>query len=237
MILRFKNVRSTVLALGSVSLFVGAGITPVYADTAAERLGTSADVLKEIMDTPDKGIPQNLLDDAYCVVIVPSVKKVAFGIGGKYGRGFAVCRGNNRSGWGAPAAVRIEGGSYGFQIGGSETDVVMLVMSSGGMRHLMDSKFTLGGNAEVAAGPVGRSVSAKTDAKMGAKILTYSRSRGLFAGVSLSGATLRNDLDTNKELYGRPLHNKQILMQGVKPPEGAHGLLVELNQYSHVQSS
>ncbi len=233
----FKLAPYSLVVLGSISIFAIAGIKPIYADTAVERLTTSADVLKEIMDTPDKGIPQNLLNDAYCVVVVPSVKKLAFGFGGKYGRGFAVCRRTNRAGWGAPAAVRVEGGSFGFQIGGSETDVVMLVMSDGGMRHLLESKFTLGGNAEVAAGPVGREASAQTDAKMGAKILTYSRSRGVFAGISLSGATLRNDLDANKELYGRKLHNKQILMQGIKPPASADRLIKELNGYSHVQSS
>lgn len=212
-------------------------ITSAHADTAAERLTTSADVPKEIMDTPDQSIPESLLDDAYCVVIVPGVKKIAFGIGGKYGRGFVVCRKTNRIGWGAPAAVQVEGGSYGFQIGGSDTDVVMLVMNPSGMEHLLGSKFTLGGNAEVAAGPVGRTVSAKTDASMNAKILTYSRSRGVFAGISLSGATLRNDLDTNNELYGRELHNKQIVMQGIKAPAAAGRLLGELNRYSHREES
>jgi lipid-binding SYLF domain-containing protein len=231
------TLRYSLVAFAGISIFAVAGVKPAYADTGAERLTSSADVLKEIMDAPDKGIPQNLLDDAYCVVIVPSVKKLAFGFGGKYGRGFATCRRTNRAGWGAPAAVRLEGGSFGFQIGGSETDVVMLVMSADGMQHLLESKFTLGGSAAVAAGPVGRDVSAKTDAQMSAKILTYSRSRGVFAGLSLGGATLRNDLDTNKELYGKNLQNKEILLQNVKPPASADQLVTELNRYSHVQGS
>ncbi len=229
-----KAARNTAM-LGTV-LIAALTVSPAFADTAAERLTSSAEVLKEIMDTPDKGIPQDLLSEAHCIVIVPSVKKVAFGFGGKYGRGFAVCRKETNDGWGAPAAVRVEGGSYGFQIGASETDVVMLVMNTQGMNHLLDSKFTLGGNAEVAAGPVGRNLSAKTDASMGAKILTYSRSRGVFAGLSLSGSTLRNDLDTNKELYGKKLHNKQILMQGTRPPAAAQQLITELNGYSHHES-
>ena len=211
--------------------------TTLYADTAAERLQASANVFQDIMSAPDKGIPQSLLADAYCVVIVPGVKKVAFIVGGKYGSGFAVCRRDNHSGWGAPSAVRVEGGSFGFQIGGSETDVVMLVMNATGMNHLLQDKFTLGGDAAVAAGPVGRSVSARTDAEMHAKILTYSRSHGVFAGVSLAGATLTNDTDANKELYGRPLRNSEVLMQNVKPPAPAKPLLSLLTKYSRRETS
>ncbi len=229
--------RTLFTVLGSLSLLAVSGLAPIFADTAAERLDDSANVLKEIMDAPDKGIPQQLLDDAYCVVVVPSVKKIAFGFGGKYGRGYAICRRTNRAGWGAPGAVRMEGGSFGFQIGGSETDVVMLVMSSDGMDHLLESKFTLGADAGVAAGPIGRAAAAETDAKMAAKILTYSRSHGVFAGISLSGATLRNDLDTNRELYGKKIPNKDILMQGMKPPASASKLIEELNTYSHVKTS
>jgi len=203
-----------------------------WADTAAERLDESATVLSEVMEAPDQGIPQDLLEDAHCVVIVPSVKKAAFIIGGKYGRGFAVCRNERNTGWGAPAAIRIEGGSIGWQVGGSETDVIMLVMNKSGMESLMESKFTLGGAAEVAAGPVGGKSTAETDAKMSAKILSYSRSRGIFAGVSLGGATLRNDLDSNKELYGKRLNNREILMQKVKAPAAASKLLMLLSRYS-----
>jgi lipid-binding SYLF domain-containing protein len=207
------------------------------ADTAAERLQESATVLKEILSAPDQGISQDLLDDAHCVVVVPGMKKAAFLVGAKYGRGFTICRKDNRSGWGAPAAIRIEGGSFGFQIGASETDVVMLVMNRRGMDKLLQSKFTLGGDAEVAAGPVGRSAAAQTDAKMTAKILSYSRSRGVFAGVSLQGATLRQDLDENQELYGRPITNKQIAMKGIKPPVAASDLLAVLNKYSAHESA
>lgn len=205
---------------------------PVWADTSAERLDDAAGVLSEVMGSPDKGIPQELLEDAHCIVIVPSVKKAAFIVGAKYGRGFVVCRNSRNNGWGAPAAVRMEGGSVGWQIGGSETDVILLIMNASGMKSLMDSKFTLGGAAEVAAGPVGRTASAETDAKMKTKILSWSRSNGVFAGVSLGGSTLRNDLDANKELYGKPLHNRQILMQNVKSPAAASKLLDLLKHYS-----
>ncbi|MGI8742187.1 MAG: lipid-binding SYLF domain-containing protein [Bryobacteraceae bacterium] len=226
---------NTVLPAGIVAFLAIGGIS-LRADTAAERLTESATALSEIMSAPDKGIPQDLLADAHCVVIVPGVKKVAFVVGGKYGRGFIVCRRSSNVGWGAPAAVRMEGGSIGWQIGGSETDVVMLVMDQRGMQRLLQSKFTLGGSAEVAAGPVGRTSSAETDAKMRAKILTYSRSRGVFAGVSLGGATLRQDLDQNKEMYGRPLTNSQIVMTRVKPPASASGLLSALNRSSRHES-
>jgi len=164
------------------------------------------------------------------------VKNAAFLVGGKYGRGFLVCRQDVGAGWGAPASVRIEGGSFGFQIGASETDVVMLVMNRRGMDKLLQSKFTLGGAAEVAAGPVGRSSTAQTDAKMTAKILSYSRSRGVFAGVSLQGATLRQDLDENKELYGRRLANKQIVMKRMKAPAAASELLAVLNVHFRHES-
>jgi lipid-binding SYLF domain-containing protein len=216
-------------------LLVGASTTTAGANTAAERLSESATVLKEIMDAPDQGIPEDLLNNAFCVVIVPGVKKVGFVVGGKYGRGFAVCRKDKNSGWAAPAAVRMEGGSVGFQIGASETDVIMLVMDKRSMDGLLSSKFTLGGEAEVAAGPVGRSSTAQTDATMRAKILSYSRSRGVFAGVALSGATLRQDLDENKEMYGQSISNKEILNAAQAPPPAAAQLLALLNKYSHRQ--
>jgi SH3 domain-containing YSC84-like protein 1 len=160
-------------------------------ESAATRLKTSAEVLTEIMSAPDKGIPDELLDKAQCIVIVPGIKKAAFIVGGKYGKGFIECRRASGKGWSAPAAVKIEGGSFGFQIGGSETDAIMLVMNKRGAEKLLSSKFTLGADASVAAGPVGRTASAGTDLKMQAEILTYSRSRGVFAGVALDGATLR----------------------------------------------
>src|SRR5580704_11174040 len=212
------------------------GLSPLLADTAKERLQESAVVLKEILSAPDRGIPRDLLNDAHCVVVIPGVKNAAFLVGGKYGRGFLVCRQDAGAGWGAPASVRIEGGSFGFQIGASETDIVMLVMNQRGMDKLLQSKFTLGGAAVVAAGPVGRSSTAQTDAKMTAKILSYSRSRGVFAGVSLQGATLRQDLDENQDLYGRQITNKQIVMNGMKAPAAAADLLAVLTLYSRHES-
>jgi lipid-binding SYLF domain-containing protein len=204
----------------------------LFADTAAERLGESARIMHEIMATPDKGIPQDLLNKAYCVVVVPSLKKAAFVVGGQYGKGFTICRRGAGLGWGAPGAVRVEGGSFGFQIGGSETDVVMLIMNEHGMRALDKDKVTLGGDASVAAGPVGRTATANTDAYMTAEILSWSRAKGLFAGISLSGATLRPDREGNKELYGEGLDNKQILMTKREPPAAARPLIVELDRYS-----
>jgi SH3 domain-containing YSC84-like protein 1 len=197
-----------------------------------ERLSDAADLFSEIMSAPDRSIPQGLLDKAPCVVIVPGLKKGAFVFGGKYGKGFAVCRGASGQGWGPPAAIRIEGGSAGLQIGFSSSDVVLLIMNQGGMKRLMESKFTIGGEATAAAGPVGRDTTAQTDALMTAEILSWSRSKGLFAGVSLDGATLRNDLDENKAMYGKPWTSKQILNSGAKPPAAASKLLSILNKYS-----
>ncbi len=197
----------------------------------AERLKRSAQVFQDIMQAPDRGMPQPLLDKSECVVVVPGLKKGAFFIGAKYGRGFVSCR-KAGAGWGAPGAVRVEGGSIGFQIGGSETDVVMLVMNKRGAERLMNSKFTLGGDASVAAGPVGRTAQAETDAYMTAEILTWSRSRGVFAGVSLSGATLRQDLDVNRKLYGKTLENKEVVFGSLAPPAPAAELIGLLNKYS-----
>jgi lipid-binding SYLF domain-containing protein len=188
------------------------------------------------MATPDKGIPQDLLEKANCIVLVPGMKQAAFVVGGKFGRGFAVCRENGRH-WGGPAAIRVEGGSFGFQIGGSSTDVVMLVMNERGMRRLLEDKFTLGGEATVAAGPVGRESSANTDAQLSAEILSWSRAKGLFAGIALQGATLRPDNDVNQELYGKKLTNKEILTGGVAPPASAHELVSALNRFSPREDS
>lgn len=202
------------------------------AGDAAKRLDDSADMLNDIMSAPDKGIPQDLLAKAQCVVLVPGLKKGAFIVGAKYGKGFMLCRKANGVGWSAPAAIRVEGGSVGFQIGGSETDVVMLVNSQSGAKKLMQSKFTLGADASVAAGPVGRDSSAETDAQLHAEILTYSRSRGVFAGVSLEGATLRPDDDWNEELYGKHLTNQQIVMGNTPSPAAAAKLDSALDKYS-----
>lgn len=203
----------------------------------AERLEESGKVLQEIMDTKDKAIPQDLLDKAVCAVIVPGVKKGAFFVGAKYGRGFVSCRKQGGPGWSAPAAVRMEGGSVGFQIGGSETDVVLLVMNQRGAdRLLKTSKFTLGGEAQAAAGPVGRTTSAETDATMRAEILSWSRSRGVFAGISLKGSTLRADDDANKALYGPSMKNSDIVSGSIPTPASATALITLLNKYSSRQS-
>lgn len=214
-----------------LSLCLGLGSTVLLAETAAERLAQSALVLKEILDAPDKGIPDDLLNKAQCVVVVPGVKQGAFIVGAKYGRGFLVCRAGT-GGWGSPAALRIEGGSFGFQIGASETDVIMLVMDQRSMKGILSSKFTLGGSADVAAGPVGRSSSAQTDATMNAKILSYSRSRGVFAGLALTGATLREDIDQNAEMYAKRLTNQEIVRTNPKAPEAASDLLGLLSKYA-----
>jgi lipid-binding SYLF domain-containing protein len=188
---------------------------------AADRLDDAADVLTSMMDASDKGIPQDLMNKAQCVIIVPNLKKAAFVIGAKYGRGFVACRKTEGSGWTAPAGIRVEGGSFGLQIGGSEQDVLLLVMNTTGMKRLLRNKFTIGGEASAAAGPVGREASAQTDAVMHAEMLSYSRSRGLFAGVSLQGATLRPDDDANKEMYGHAVQNREILTGNVPPPATA----------------
>jgi SH3 domain-containing YSC84-like protein 1 len=202
------------------------------ADTAKERLANAATAFNEIMMTPDKGIPQDLLAKSQCVIIVPGLKKAAFVVGGQFGRGFAECRNASGTGWGAPGSVRIEGGSFGLQIGGSSTDVVMLVMNRNGMDKLLGDKFTLGADASVAAGPVGRTAKADTDVKMTAEILAWSRAKGVFAGISLNGATLRNDADANNELYGRKIDNKDVLNGGIAPPAGAESLTAALDKYS-----
>jgi len=209
-------------------------LTPLLAaDTEpAKRLGEAATVFSEIMTSPDKGIPQELLEKAHCIVIVPDLKTAAFVVGGKYGKGYLSCRNTSGPGWSAPATVRIEGGSVGFQIGGSSTDLIMLVMSERGADKLLESKFTLGAEGSVAAGPIGRTATAQTDAQMHADILSWSRSQGLFAGVALEGATLRQDLDDNATLYGKRLENRAIVTTGARSPKAAARLLSLLNRYS-----
>lgn len=199
-----------------------------------DRLEATADTLTEMMRASDKGIPQDLLDKAHCVVVIPGMKKAGFIIGAKYGSGFAACR-KSGGGWTAPAAMKVEGGSVGFQIGASETDVILLVMNENGMKHLLDDKFTLGGDASAAAGPVGRTASAQTDAAMHAEMLAYSRARGLFAGISLEGATLRGDMDANQELYGREMHNREILTGTISAPASAARFEHALNRESPVR--
>lgn len=209
-------------------------LTPLLAmdNEPAKRLNEAASVFSEVMATPDQGIPQDLLERAHCIVIVPGVKTAAFIFGGKYGKGYLSCRNHSGVGWSAPGTVRIEGGSVGFQIGGSSTDLIMLVMSERGADKLLSSKFTLGAEGSVAAGPVGRTATAQTDAQMHAEILSWSRSQGLFAGIALEGATLRQDLDDNATLYGKRLENREIVTSGIAPPEAAARLLGLLNQQS-----
>lgn len=202
--------------------------TPVLkADT--DRLKDAALVLTEMAGAADTGIPQNLLGKAQCVVIIPGVKKAALGVGGQYGRGYISCR--TSSGWSAPGGIRIEGGSVGFQIGGSDTDVILLVLNDRGVDRLLSSKFTVGADAAVAAGPIGRQASAQTDATMMAEILAWSRSRGVFAGISLQGSTLREDSSENKELYGSEISNKDIVKGSHTAPAAAAELMTALGKY------
>jgi lipid-binding SYLF domain-containing protein len=205
-------------------------------EDASERLTAATDVLSDMMNASDKGIPQDLISRSQCVVIVPGMKKGAFIVGAKYGRGFVTCRKASGTGWSAPAAIRVEGGSVGFQIGGSEQDVILLVMNRTGMDKLLKSQFTLGGEGTVAAGPVGRDATAQTDALMRAEMLSYSRSRGVFAGISLQGATLRQDDDADQELYGKKLTNRDILAGEVAPPPGAAKLNAMLSKISMTKS-
>ncbi len=214
----------------TASLVISTGV--LMADTAQERLQDSAAIFSEIMGAPDKGIPQNLLDDAQCVVVVPGLKKAAFVVGGEYGRGYAVCRKANGVGWGAPAGIKMEGGSVGFQIGGSSTDLVMLVMNKHGMDKLLQDNFKIGADASAAAGPVGRQVGASTNATMNAEILSWSRSHGVFAGVSLNGAVIHPDKDVDQALYGRSMTSREIVSSNMAPPAAARPLISELDKYS-----
>jgi lipid-binding SYLF domain-containing protein len=219
------------LFISALLLTLSGGL--VLADKATdERLANAAKAFDEIMSASDKGIPGNVLDKAACVVVVPGMKKGGFIIGGSFGRGAISCRGQGNKGWGAPAMVELGGGSVGFQIGAEATDVVMLVMNREGIESLLKSKFTLGGEASVAGGPVGRSSTAETDAAMKAKILSYSRSRGAFAGVSMQGVTLHQDEDANKGVYGKPLGSDEILSGKVAAPAAAKPLTSILTKYS-----
>jgi lipid-binding SYLF domain-containing protein len=202
------------------------------AQTPAERMDDSARVFSEIMSSPGKGIPQDLLNKADCVIIMPGLKQAAFIVGGQYGRGFAVCRKSSGAGWAAPAAMRLEGGSVGFQIGGSSADIVILVMNREGMDKLLQDKITLGADASVAAGPIGRGAAAQTNATMHAQMLAYSRNRGVFAGIALNGAVLRPDRDENEKLYGRKYTTREIVMSDVRPTPAAHSLIAQLDRYS-----
>jgi SH3 domain-containing YSC84-like protein 1 len=187
----------------------------------AQRLENATYVINEIMETPDNGIPGDLLDKAVCVGIVPSEKKAAFIIGGSWGRGALVCRKGGNGAWNAPSMFTIYGGSYGFQIGGQATDIVFIVMNSGGVRKLLQSGVKLGADVSAAAGPVGRDAKAETDVQLHAEILTYSRARGLFAGISLAGSVIKEDQDGNERLYGHAVTAKDVLIRGAAPPPPA----------------
>jgi len=221
-----------------ISFLLAVSVSPLAfaADNSKEvdRVKSAGTVLKEILDIPDN-IPKELVDDAECIIVLPSVVKVAIGIGGSYGRGVMVCRtGQHFTGpWGAPAMYALEGGNIGFQLGGQATDFVLLVVNPRGAESLMGSKVKLGADASAAAGPKGRNATAATDVAMRAEILSYSRSRGLFAGVSLEGSTLRPDNGANEKLYGRKITAKEILREGkVAVPAAAHDLDAELTKAS-----
>jgi len=199
-----------------------------------ERLQNAGTVFSEIMGIPDN-IPQNLLDKAKCVIVIPNVVKAAFVVGGTFGRGAMVCRrGDNFSGpWGAPVMVGLEGASVGFQLGGESTDFVILIMNDRGASSILDSKVKIGGDISAAAGPVGRTAEASTDAYMRAEMLTYSRARGLFAGVSLDGTTLRPEKDANEALYGKKIEARDIVREpDIKAPEAAQRLISQLDKAS-----
>ena len=214
-----------------VSCLLATGI--LWADNkATQRVDRAARVLGEIMEIKDKSIPRELLSKAHCVGVIPGLKRAGFGFGGKYGVGVMSCRGKDGKGWSGPSTVRVEGGSFGLQIGGSSSDVVLLMMNERGKKKLIQSKFTLGGDASVAAGPVGRTAQAQTDAQMRAEILAYSRSRGIFAGVSVEGATLRPDHDANRKIYGRDILPRQILMAEIPAPASSQRFISTLNKYS-----
>ena len=226
--------KSKSVCAGFASLALLLAVPAFGQSKEADRLQQSATVLKDILNMPD-GIPKDLLNKAVCVLIYPSVKKAAFGVGASYGRGAITCRsGQDLNGpWSAPAMFALEGASFGFQLGGQATDFVLLVMNEDGANSVMSSKVKLGADASAAAGPKGRDTSAETDAEMRAEILSYSRAQGVFAGVSLEGSTMRSDDGANKDLYGQQLSAKEIVREGkVPPPAAAKGLLDELNAAS-----
>jgi len=221
-----------ILIMSLLALFLA---SPLWAASKEEeRLQNAATVLGEILNIPD-GIPQELLDKAECVIVIPSVKKLAMGFGGSYGRGAMVCRSeaNFAGPWGPPVMMALEGGSFGLQLGGQATDFVLLIMNPGGVDSLLSSKVKLGADASAAAGPKGRTASAETDAWMSAEILSYSRAKGLFAGISLQGSTLRPDNDANEELYQRRVEAKDIVRsKGVKVPQAGTALVDRLQKAS-----
>ena len=221
--------------IGFLTLATAGCLMAASEASAQKHITASAEVLSDIMASKDKGIPTDLMAKADCVAVVPNLKRAGFVVGAKFGKGIVTCRTAN--GWSAPSIIRIEGGSIGLQIGAGETDVVMLVMNQRGMDKLMSDKFTVGGDASVMAGPVGRTAEANTDATMRAEILAYSRAKGVFAGIALQGATLRPDNADNRELYAREITQREILTGGVKPPVIAGPLYAQLNRYAPARHS
>jgi SH3 domain-containing YSC84-like protein 1 len=221
-----------------MKLFAGLAVAALMAipsfaqKDAAERLNAATETLNALFTASDKGIPQDLLAKASCVVVIPNLKKGGFIVGAEYGKGFFTCRKENGVGWMAPGSIKITGGKFGLLIGGAETDVVMLVMNKDGMRRLLSDKFQLGGDASVAGGPVGRDASAMTDAEMHAEILTYSRQRGIFAALDLSGAAVTEDTDSNRELYGQDISNKDLAAENVHVPATARPFIQSLDRLS-----
>jgi SH3 domain-containing YSC84-like protein 1 len=208
-------------------------IVPAYAQkTAAERLEAATAALHDMMKAEDKGIPQDLINKASCVVVVPNLKKAGFIVGAEYGKGFFTCRKESGVGWSAPGSIRITGGKFGLLIGAAETDLIMLVMSKSGMQHMLKDKTQIGGEVSAAAGPVGRDSSAMTDAAMHAEILTYSRQRGIFGGIDLTGAAITEDSDANKEMFGRAISNKEIIEGGLPVPAPASTFIRALTRES-----
>ncbi len=195
-----------------------------------KRIVKSAEVLNEIMATPDKAIPDGVMEHAKCIAVIPSVIKVAVGFGGEHGKGVATCR--TAKGWSAPAPISVTGGSWGLQLGGQAIDLVMVVTNDQGMQHLLASKFKLGADASAAAGPVGRQTAADTDISMRAEVLTYSRARGVFAGIDLSGAVVKQDKDETELLYGKPIPFADILEGKVTPTQGSESFLTAVRKYS-----
>jgi lipid-binding SYLF domain-containing protein len=220
------------LFLAVVLVLLGA-VPLVAQDQEAERLQKAATVVEEVMGTPENGIPTDLLKKAVCVGVIPSQKKVALGIGGTFGRGALVCRRGGNGAWGGPSMFTVGGANIGFQLGGQATDFVLIVMNPDGAKKLLQSKTKLGADASVAGGPVGRTAQGATDLQMRAEILTYSRSRGLFAGVSLDGQVVKQDNDANERLYGRKLDPKDILFTGsVAAPAAARPLVGALQKFA-----
>jgi lipid-binding SYLF domain-containing protein len=224
-----------VLVLGaSLLLLAGVGWSQDDKDQTSiqKRIDTAANVLNEIMGTPDKAIPDKVMHDAKCIAVIPSMVKIAVGFGGNHGKGVAVCRLENGR-WSAPAPITITGGSWGLQLGGQAVDLVLVVMNQQGMEHLLSSKFKIGAEASAAAGPVGRDAGADTDWKMKAEMLTYSRARGLFAGVDLAGASITQDKDETHLLYGKFVPFQDILAGKVRPPAGSGAFEAAVRKYAN----